>query len=198
MISAAFFESDVDKLVQIGIDAVPNEGPFAEGIRDVVRWHKEEPDWRATRKKIHERYYRYENNGYKAPVDVSSSLINGLCGVLAILYGEGDFVKTIGIATAAGYDCDNQAATCGGLIGVIVGVKGIPDRLTTEVSFDMKWNKPFNNRYVNTSRDGIPVATPISEIVARIRTIAYNAILENGGRKELRDAEPVYVVQSDL
>ena len=40
---------------------------------------------------------------------------------MAVLYGEGDFVKTTGIAVSAGMDCDNQAATCAGLIGVIHG-----------------------------------------------------------------------------
>lgn len=198
MISAAFFEPDVEKLVRIGTGAVPDSGPFAEGIRDVVRWHNEEPDWRATRKRLHEKYYRYERGGVIAPVDVSASLINGLCGVLALLYGQGDFVKTVGIATAAGYDCDNQAATCGGLVGVIVGARGIPDRLTKEVSFAVKWTKPFNDRYVNTSRDGIPVATPISEIAARTRAIACRAIVQHGGRKEIRGGKPVYVVQSDI
>ncbi|MHC5075317.1 MAG: ADP-ribosylglycohydrolase family protein, partial [Planctomycetota bacterium] len=36
MISAAFFEKDIEKLVDMAIEAVPNEGPFAEGMRDVV------------------------------------------------------------------------------------------------------------------------------------------------------------------
>jgi len=38
MISAAFFEKDVEKLVQMAMEAVPDEGPFAEGMRDVVKW----------------------------------------------------------------------------------------------------------------------------------------------------------------
>ena len=36
MISAAFFETDVNKLVSMAIEAVPESGPFAEGMRDVV------------------------------------------------------------------------------------------------------------------------------------------------------------------
>ncbi len=91
MISAAFFEKDVEKLVQMAIEAVPNEGPFAEGIRDVVKWHKENDNWRDTRKLIHDKYFRYKKDSYEAPVSVVSSLNNGLCGIMAILYGEGDF-----------------------------------------------------------------------------------------------------------
>jgi hypothetical protein len=183
MISAAFFENDVEKLVQMAIEAIPNEGPFAEGIRDVVRWHKEYPDWRDTRQRIHEKYYRYKKGLYEAPVSVVSSLNNGLCGIMAILYGEGDFMKTVGIAVSAGYDCDNQAATCAGLIGVLHGTKGIPAELT----------EAFNDQYVCFTRDDVPIATPISDIVARIAAIAKTAILDNGGRVEIRpgDAPPV-------
>ncbi len=183
MISAAFFEKDVEKLVQMAIDAIPNEGPFAEGIRDVVKWHKENDNWRDTRKMIHDKYYRYKKGSYEAPVSVVSSLNNGLCGIMAILYGEGDFMKTVGIAVSAGYDCDNQAATCAGLIGVIQGTKCLPREMIEE----------FNNQYVCFTRDDVQIATPLSEIEDRIAAIAKTAILENGGRVEIRrnDASPV-------
>ncbi len=201
MISAAFFEKDVDKLVQIGIKAVPNEGPFAEGIRDVVKWHKEYDNWRDTRQRIHEKYYAYDNGTYKAPVSVVSSLPNGLCGVMAILYGEGDYMKTVGIATSAGYDCDNQAATCGALIGVRNGLSGLGDKavqLTLDLPSKGQWKVPFNNMYVNTSRDKLPLRTPNSEIIRRIAAVAKLAILENGGRMEMRDGQPCYIIPCDF
>jgi hypothetical protein len=176
MISAAFFEKDVQKLVQMAIESVPNEGPFAEGIRDVVKWHKENEDWRDTRKLIHDKYFKYKKGSYEAPVSVVSSLNNGLCGIMAILYGEGDFMKTVGIAVSAGYDCDNQAATCAGLIGVLHGTKCLPSEMIEE----------FNNQYVCFTRDDVAIATPLSEIEDRIAAIAKTAILDNGGRIELR------------
>ena len=179
MISAAFFESDVEKLVQMAIDAIPDEGPFAEGIRDVVEWHKENVDWRDTRKLIHEKYYKYKKGSYNAPVSVVSSLNNGLCGIMAILYGEGDFMKTVGIAVSAGYDCDNQAATCAGLIGVIHGTNCLPEEMIEK----------FNNQYVCFTRDDVQIATPLSEIEERISAIAKTAILDNGGRVEIRRME---------
>ncbi|MDE0627756.1 MAG: ADP-ribosylglycohydrolase family protein [Bryobacterales bacterium] len=201
MISAAFFESDVRKLVDIAVEAVPDEGPFAEGIRDVVKWHSEHDDWRETRQRIHDRYYAYKKGSYEAPVSVVSSLANGLTGVMAVLYGEGDYMKTVGIATSAGYDCDNQAATAGGLIGVLNGLSGMGEAAveqTMSLPAFGRWDKPFNDQYVNISRDEIKLRTPISEIVERIAAVAKAAILENGGRMEVRDGKTVYVVNSDL
>ena len=201
MISAAFFETDVRKLVEIAVAAVPNEGPFAEGIRDVVKWHGEHDSWRDTRDKIHQKYYAYKKGDYEAPVSVVSSLANGLTGVMAVLYGEGDYLKTVGIATSAGYDCDNQAATAGGLIGVLNGLSGMGEA-AVEQTMDLpawrRWQKPFNDTYVNVSRDEIRLRTPIGEIVERIAAVAKAAIIENGGRMELRDGEVVYVINSDL
>ena len=52
--------------------------------------------------------------------------------------------------------------------------------------------------YVNISRDEVKLRTPISEIVERIAEIAKTAIIENGGRMEVRDGEPFYVVNSDI
>lgn len=176
MISAAFFENDVNKLVQMAIEAVPNEGPYAEGIRDVVKWHKENEDWRDTRKLIHDKYYRYKSGSYEAPVSVVSSLNNGLTGIMALLYGEGDFMKTVGIAVSAGYDCDNQAATCAAVVAVMNGTDCLPAELVGE----------FRDQYVCFTRDDVPIATPISNIVERIKDKAVEAIIANGGRTEIR------------
>lgn len=198
MYSAAFFEKDPNKLVAMAVEAVPNEGPFAEGIRDVVQWRKDNRDWRVTRDKIHRKYNRYKKGDYEAPYSPVSSLQNGLCGIMAILYGEGDFVKTTAIAVSAGYDCDNQGATCAGLIGVMHGAKAIPDRFTKELPSRGKWNEPFNNRYMNYSRDGLPILTPITDIVERITAIAEKAILENGGRKFERDGKVFYAINCDF
>lgn len=199
MYSAAFFERDVDRLVEIAIEAVPNEGPFAEGIRDVVRWHRQYPDdWRKTRREIHDKYWAYEKGDYKAPTSVVSSLQNGLCGIMAVLYGEGDFMKTAGIAVSAGYDCDNQGATCAGLAAVINGAGCIPDRLTKEFLPRGKWRQPFNDQYLNYSRDGLPIVTKISDIVERIAAVAEKAILENGGGKRVVNGKITYTVNCDF
>jgi hypothetical protein len=195
MISEAFFETNPAKLVNAALAAIPPEGPFHEGMVDVIRWHAESPnDWRVTRQKIHDKYYRYKKGDYEAPVSVFSSLVNGLCGVMAVLHGDGDFMKTVGIAVSAGYDCDNQAATCGGLMGVLLGAKAIPTALTRECAPGTRWEQPFNDTYINYSRDGLPIHNRISDLVERIAKVAEQAILSEGGRKEQRDGKIIYVI----
>ena len=73
---------------------------------------------------------------------------------MALLYGEGDYTRTVGIATSAGYDSDNQAATLGGLIGALKGMRGLDDYDPADEDFDSQWEweTPFNNTYVNILR----------------------------------------------
>lgn len=181
MYSAAFFETDVNKLVNMVLPYLPDNSPFKEGIKDVITWHGMNDDWRITRKLIFDKYYYYRKGDYKTPVSDVSSLPNGLFGIMAILYGQGDFMKTAGIAVSAGLDCDNQAATCAGLIGVMHGASAIPGRLTLGMSGTPVWEKPFNDTYINFTRDGLPSYNRISDIVERILKLAETAILANGG-----------------
>ena len=198
MYSAAVFEKDVNKLVDLSAKYIPEDSPFREGILDVIGWHQANKDWRITRKLIFEKYYRYRKGNYSAPVSDVSSLANGLFGIMAILYGNGDFLKTTGIAVSAGLDCDNQAATCAGLMGVIHGGSSIPESLTLGMSGKPVWKKPFNDTYINFTRDGLPVYNTISDLVSRILILAEQAIAENGGKKITENGKVYYIINSEL
>jgi len=193
IISEAFFETHPERLVRKALAHIPEDSPFHEGMVDVLRWHAEAPDdWQVTRQKVHAKYYRYTKGDYAAPVSVVSSLVNGLCGILAILHGNGDFMRSVGIAVSAGYDCDNQAATVGGLLGIMHGSATIPRAFTHDCLPRGRWDKPFNDTYINHSRDHLPTYNRISDIVERIVTIADTAIQREGGRKSIQAGTTIY------
>lgn len=195
MYSAAFFESDHEELIRIGLQQVPKDNVLHQGILDVQKWVAENPDWRTTRKLIYDKYYSKDK-----PKDLSSivdALPNGLMGVMALLYAEGDFKKALSISTSAGLDSDNQPATLGGLIGVIGGADSLPDDYTMVFADGAK--KPFYDIYVNHTREGLPEKTKISDIVTRIADIAEKAILANGGEKRVKpNGETVYLIKTDF
>jgi ADP-ribosylglycohydrolase len=197
MYSAAFFEKDVNKLVDLAIDFLPQDSPYREGLINVKKWHKENEDWKETRKMIHDHYFN-SVNGFEIPYPVGGSVVNGLSGIMAILYGEGDFSRTVGIATSAGYDCDNQAATCGGLIGVIQGASSIPSYYTRGLDPSLHWSKPFNDQYINYSRDDLPNYNTISGIIDRILKITEKAILSMGGKSEIRNGVRFLLIPVDF
>lgn len=188
MFAAAFFESDVMKLVDIGAAALPDGAKFARTIEDMKALHARHPrDWKAARAEMAKRYY--END---TPKSIWNANLNGACAILAFLYGEGDFQKTMDIASAMGFDADNQAATLGGLLGVMHGTKGIPDAFLYPVE---GWTLPFNDRYLNRSRRSLP-STTITGLAARTTAIAEKVILAHGGRKLEEDGAQFYEIDT--
>lgn len=55
--------------------------------------------------------------------------VNNGFGVLSVLYGEGDWLQTVKLASISGYDADCTAATVGGALGVMVGTAGLPQEV---------------------------------------------------------------------
>ena len=187
MYSAAFFITDVKVLYRIGRQAVPRKSPFRRALVKVWLWKRENPtDWRPVWQKIRDNFAYYPKDCGDMPWPCAvSSIINGVLGAMALLYGEGDFRKTVGIAIAAGFDCDNQAATLAGLIGVMYGESQIPRDLTRQIAGN-DWKEAFNDKYVNQRRPPLPRNQTNSGIVGKIMLLTQKAILEAGG-KDLGD-----------
>jgi ADP-ribosylglycohydrolase len=197
MYSAAFFENDINNLLKIGMSKMPENSPYLKAIENLIVWSSENTDWKETRKLIHENYFE-EVDGFKIPYPLGGAVVNGLSGIMALLYGEGDFTKTVGIAVTSGYDCDNQAATIGGLLGVINGAQSIPDKFTKEISSREKWEEPFNNTYINYSRDNLPNYNKISDMTDRLVRLTEKAIMKNGGKISEQNGKIIYSVKTDF
>jgi hypothetical protein len=129
MYSAAFFESNPRKLVEIGLAALPPNSDYAKVIADVLRWHKENPqDWKWAWQQIQDNWDRDEPcpAGALFPFNIDAKL-NGAYIALGMLYGEGDMGKTLDISTRAGQDSDCNPASAAGVLGVVLGYSGIPE-----------------------------------------------------------------------
>ena len=125
----AFFESDPTKLLQAGLAVIPEDCDYASCIRDVMQWHRQWPDdWEKTHEQIDAKW---------APEGDKNRRVfpNNAVIALALLYGEGDFDKTISIAVMAGWDTDTNAGDVGPVMGVILGPGAIAE----------KWTKPIAN-----------------------------------------------------
>ncbi len=123
MYAAAFFENDMDKLIEIGLDALPENGRFKATALEMIALHAKNPDdWKAAWQEMAQKYYIDEHNMTKT---IWNANLNGACAVLAMLYGEGDFQRTLDLSCAMGFDADNQAATVAGLMGIILRLERI-------------------------------------------------------------------------
>lgn len=194
MYSAAFFETNVEKLCRIGYRHVPEGSLFREAIDDVRRWKEEcGDDWVAVRKRIKEKYHDGKGLPDDVPKGGLTAILNGALGVLTLLYGQGDFEKTLHLACMAGYDADNQAATLSGLIAICHGSACIPPSYTYILDH---WTEPLNDFYRNRTRDHLPDGK-LTEIAERTVAVAIELIKLHGGGIERDGGEPILVIPAN-
>jgi ADP-ribosylglycohydrolase len=157
MEAQAFVESDVDALIDTGIRFIPADSDIRRMIDDVRKWHVGEPDWRKTRESI-ERNYGYERYAGNSPIVPNHALI-----ILALLYGGGDFHRSLSIVSTCGWDADCNAGSVGCLLGIrggLAALNGGPD-----------WRGPVNDRVLLSTADGGRAVTDaVSEAYAIVNT----------------------------
>ena len=159
MISAAFAVEDVEEIIRIGLSEIPEGSRLAEAIRDVLSWRRICRSWEEAWERIERKYGSYH------PVH---TINNAALVVMALLYGEGDFAKTVSIAVMGGWDTDCNGATAGSVIGVLLGARKIPE----------EWVKPFNDT-IRSCVIGFDMSR-ITDLASRTLKIA-ESILESRG-----------------
>jgi len=180
MYAEAFFEDDILKIIAAGLACIPAESHFAEMVRDMVAWYKENPnDWIATWEKCQRKYredpeYQKSSNG---SIDVR---INGAYVLMGLLYGKGDLDQTIIISTRCGQDSDCNPSNAAGVLFTTLGFGNLPDRFTEMLDYETKFN--YTEYNINSMLD-------VCEKLAR------EFVIREGGRIEKdKNGEEVFVI----
>jgi ADP-ribosylglycohydrolase len=129
MYSAAFFEKDPRKVVQQGLACMPAESAYAKAIRDVLEWSTKYPqDWKETWHLIEQKWDKDDPcpDGALLPFNIDAKL-NGAYIALGLLYGRGNFAKTLEVTTRAGQDSDCNPSNAAGILGTMLGYAAIPE-----------------------------------------------------------------------
>jgi hypothetical protein len=157
----------------------------------MIALHSKYPtDWKASWKEMAQKYYVDEPQMTKT---IWNANLNGACAILAMLYGENDFQRTLDLSCAMGFDADNQAATVAGLMGVINGMKGLPANLYLPIE---GWKTPFNDKYINITRYDLPDAK-ISDIIDRTLRATIDLVVSKGGKLSGKPGNQTLTINSD-
>jgi hypothetical protein len=141
---------------------------MAEVVTDALRLHREHPqDWTTARQAVHEKWVTQKK------WNMNSTPSNGALVLLALLYGNGDFYKTLQYAMALGYDADCNAATAGAVLGTRLGFRHI----AALPQFRMP------DRYLNKTRPSLPAECKVSEQAETLMRVCERVILANGGER---------------
>jgi hypothetical protein len=172
--SEAYFESDIQKIIETALKSIPAESDYSKIVNDVIKLHNKYPsDWQAAWKEIEAKWGDVDICGAGSPFNIDAKL-NGAYIVIGLLYGNGDPAKTLEITTRCGQDSDCNPSNAMAVLGVIKGFSGLPSEM---------------QEGVKAMGDSIFINTTYSFNSAVKSTIKYaeDLIQKNGGRINSND-----------
>lgn len=135
MYALAFVSDDVEFVVNEALKTIPEESRYYKCMRDVIAWHKAYPDdWKRTWFECEKKWSEDIGcpDGVFMPFNIDA-VINSAYILIGLLYGEGDFFKTMDISTRCGQDSDCNPASAAGILGTMIGYNAIPKVWTENV-----------------------------------------------------------------
>ncbi|MDR0327563.1 MAG: ADP-ribosylglycohydrolase family protein [Planctomycetaceae bacterium] len=190
MYCEAFFETDLVKIIETALKAIPADSQYAEMVRDVLGWYKENPnDWIKTWEKIEAKYHenpdyrRFSCDPGKFNIDAK---INGAYILVGMLYGKGDLDQTIIIATRCGQDSDCNPSNAGGVLFTTLGFTKLPARFSEKLD---------ETRIFSHTAYNFPALINVCEKLARQAIIKEGGFIEKNGQGEEVFVIPVKAVK---
>ena len=134
MIACAFSTSNMVDIIRGGLAWIPHTSRLYERVSAVVEWFENGLTAEECFNKIYEEWNDHNTHHW------CHTISNAMVVAASLLYGEGDYSKSICMAVQAGFDTDCNGATVGSILGITNGIDGI----------DKKWIEPFNDTLETT------------------------------------------------
>lgn len=128
MYSLAFISNDIEFIVTEALKTIPAKSKFHRCISDVIAaYHSNPNDWQVAWKMCLDKYNDDVacDEGALLPLNIDA-VMNSAYVVIGLLYGGGDFGRTLEISTRCGQDSDCNPASAGGILGTAMGYDKIP------------------------------------------------------------------------
>ncbi len=151
LIAASFTTSSAKDALMESLNHIPKRCRLRDAVSEVLEWHRREWSWDQAMDGIEAKF------GHYSWVHVIN---NSAVIVAALLWGEGHFSRTVGLAVESGLDTDCVGATAGSVFGALHGSAEIPTH----------WTAPFHDR-IRTSVGGFDNIA-ITELAQRTMAVA--------------------------
>ena len=127
--AAAFVESDLRALIDIAFARIPEDSRVARAVKVACAAFDAGKTWEEAREEVVKD--SADLGWFQAPANVAFA-------VIGLLYGGGDFGKTVCTAINCGDDTDCTGATAGAILGIIQGYKAIPEKWIAPIGHTIK------------------------------------------------------------
>ncbi len=141
MIACAAVTDNIEDIILGGLAQIPCTSRLYESVVKIYNDYKNGVNLDECFNYIHSAYDEHTDHGW------CHTISNAMIVVAALLYGEGDFGKSICTAVGMAFDTDCNGATVGSILGMRGGIDCI----------DSYWKKPINGK-IHTSIFGVGTA----------------------------------------
>lgn len=138
MIACASVTDSIEDIILGGLAEIPSTSRLYEAVIKILEGYKNGVSVDECFNIIHTAYDEHTDHGW------CHTISNAMIVTAALLYGEGDFGKSICIAVGMAFDTDCNGATVGSILGMRNTIDGI----------DEYWQKPVNGK-IHTSIFGV-------------------------------------------
>lgn len=120
MTAAAAVSRDALQVVRAGLAEIPAQSRLRRNAELVLSWRAD--GWTAAQAadEIHRLFDERDPHGW------CHTIPNAMIVAMALLFGEGDFGRTICLAVQTAFDTDCNGATAGSILGMMLGRDAIP------------------------------------------------------------------------
>lgn len=119
--SLAFVENDIQKLIDAGMEYIPENSKLYQCFAMILELYKSGADWLTARKEVLNRY---------SHPDFTNVVQNLGFILISLLWGNCDMRDTINIALRCGYDTDCTCASAASIVGILKGYSGLGTEIT--------------------------------------------------------------------
>jgi transcriptional regulator with XRE-family HTH domain/ADP-ribosylglycohydrolase len=128
MLAVAATTNNLEQIILGGLVQIPHTSRLYESIMSVVKAFRAKVPQQKCFDMIHNQYDEYTEHGW------CHTISNAMIVVAALLYGKGDYGKSICMAVETGFDTDCNGATVGSILGMANGIHSIPEYWTKPIS----------------------------------------------------------------
>jgi ADP-ribosylglycohydrolase len=149
--SAAFITQDIPTLIKIALSYIPKDCGVAGAVCEAQSAFESGKSWLEARNQVLEKYRGLMFFNMREAIsdeDWEKGLGSGQRGwdvpsnigmlIIGLLYGQGDFGKSVCTAVNCGEDTDCTGATLGSLFGILHGIDGIPQSWIAPIGHTIK------------------------------------------------------------
>lgn len=113
MLAVAAVNDNIEDVIRAGLAEIPAKSRLYEEVTELIDLYKNGRSQKEAYAAIHARYD--EHNGH----DWCHTISNALIVAASLLYGQGDYGKSICMAVETGFDTDCNGATVGSILGMM-------------------------------------------------------------------------------